>query len=211
MLGLVGLIVVFGAGALANVVAPYTFDQIDLLHVYNPPTTVGHHFFGTDEIGRDYLSRVIYGIRTSLEVGVFVAVLSSIFGVIVGAIAGYYSGWVDNILMRITDLVLTLPALAILLTAAALIETSHSNFARVINHFGDQWTITFILTGFFWTGIARIVRGVFLSLREKEYVEAAKASGAGDMSECCPPWFGLRLPRDGQTFRQAPSNPSAPA
>jgi ABC-type dipeptide/oligopeptide/nickel transport system permease subunit len=62
-----------------------------------------------------------------------------------------------------------------------LIESSHSNFAKVINHFGDQWTITFILTGFFWTGIARIVRGVFLSLREKEYVEAAKASGAGDL------------------------------
>jgi len=169
MLGLVGLIVVFGAGALANFVAPYTFDQIDLLHVYNPPTTVGHHFFGTDEIGRDYLSRVIYGIRTSLEVGVFVAVLSSIFGVIVGAIAGYYSGWVDNILMRITDLVLTLPALAILLTAAALFGS------------GSQWRITFILAGFFWTGIARISRGVYLSLREKEYVEAAKASGAGDL------------------------------
>jgi ABC-type dipeptide/oligopeptide/nickel transport system permease subunit len=169
MLGLVGLIVVFGAGAFANFVAPYSFDQIDLLHVYNAPTTAGHHFFGTDEIGRDYLSRVIYGIRTSLEVGVFVAVLSSLFGVIVGAIAGYYSGWIDNILMRTTDLVLTLPPLAILLTAAALFGS------------GSQWRITFILAGFFWTGIARIARGVYLSLREKEYVEAAKASGAGDL------------------------------
>jgi ABC-type dipeptide/oligopeptide/nickel transport system permease subunit len=169
MLGLVGLVVVFGAGAFANFVAPYSFDQIDLLHVYNPPTTVGHHFFGTDEIGRDYLSRVIYGIRTSTEVGVFVAVISSLFGVIVGAIAGYYSGWIDNILMRITDLVLTLPAIAILLTAAALWGS------------GSQWRITFILAGFFWTQIARVVRGVYLSLREKEYVEAAKASGAGDM------------------------------
>jgi len=168
MLGLVGLIIVFGAGALANFVAPYSFDQIDLEHVFTPPTTVGHHFFGTDEIGRDYLSRVIYGIRTSEEVGIFVAVLSSAFGVMVGAIAGYYRGWIDNILMRITDLVLTLPALAILLTAAALWGS------------GSQWRITFILAGFFWTGIARIVRGVYLSLREKEYVEAAKASGAGD-------------------------------
>jgi ABC-type dipeptide/oligopeptide/nickel transport system permease subunit len=168
MLGLVGLIIVFGAGALANFVAPYSFDQIDLLHVFQAPTTVGHHFFGTDEIGRDYLSRVIYGIRTSEEVGIFVAVLSSAFGVMIGAIAGYYRGWIDNILMRITDLVLTLPALAILLTAAALWGS------------GSQWRITFILAGFFWTGIARIVRGVYLSLREKEYVEAAKASGAGD-------------------------------
>jgi ABC-type dipeptide/oligopeptide/nickel transport system permease subunit len=168
MLGLAGLIIIFGAGILANWVAPYSFEQIDLLHVYNPPTTAGHHFFGTDEIGRDYLSRVIYGIRTSLEVGVFVAVVSTIFGVIIGAIAGFYRGWTDNLLMRLTDLVLTLPALAILLTAAALWGS------------GSQWRISIILAAFFWTVIARIVRGIFLSLREKEYVEAAKASGAGD-------------------------------
>jgi peptide/nickel transport system permease protein len=168
MIGLAGLIIIFGAGILANWVAPYSFEQIDLLHVYNPPTTAGHHFFGTDEIGRDYLSRVIYGIRTSLEVGVFVAVVSTIFGVIVGAIAGFYRGWTDNLLMRLTDLVLTLPALAILLTAAALWGS------------GSQWRISIILAAFFWTVIARIVRGIFLSLREKEYVEAAKASGAGD-------------------------------
>ncbi|HVA30710.1 MAG TPA: ABC transporter permease, partial [Gaiellaceae bacterium] len=127
-----------------------------------------HHFFGTDEIGRDYFSRVIWGIRTSEEVGVFVAVVSSIMGLIVGAIAGYYGGWIDNLLMRITDLVLTLPALAILLTAAALLGQ------------GSQWRVSFILALFFWTGLARVVRGVFLSLREKEYVEAAKAAGAGD-------------------------------
>jgi peptide/nickel transport system permease protein len=168
MIGLAGLIIIFGAGILANWVAPYSFEQIDLLHVYNPPTTAGHHFFGTDEIGRDYLSRVIYGIRTSLEVGVFVAVVSTIFGVIIGAIAGFYRGWTDNLLMRLTDLVLTLPALAILLTAAALWGS------------GSQWRISIILAAVFWTVIARIVRGIFLSLREKEYVEAAKASGAGD-------------------------------
>jgi ABC-type dipeptide/oligopeptide/nickel transport system permease subunit len=169
MVGLVGLIVVFGAGALAGLVAPYSFDQIDLNHVFQAPTTVGHHFFGTDEVGRDYLSRVIYGIRTSEEVGLFVATVSSIFGVVVGAVAGYYRGWIDNVLMRITDLVLTLPALTILLAAAALWGS------------GSQWRISFILAAFFWTGIARVVRGVFLSLREKEYVEAARASGAGDL------------------------------
>ena len=139
------------------------------------PTTVGHHCFGTDEIGRDYLSRVIYGIRTSEEVGFFVAVVSSIIGLIVGALAGYFGGWLDNILMRITDLVLTLPLLAILLTAAALLGE------------GSQWRVSIILALFLWTGIARIVRGVFLSLREKEYVEAAKASGAGDIADHVPP------------------------
>jgi peptide/nickel transport system permease protein len=169
MAGLVGLIVIFGAGAFAGHVAPYSFEQIDLNNILHGPTTIGHHFFGTDEIGRDYFSRVIWGIRTSMEVGVVVAAISSAFGLMVGALAGYYGGWIDNILMRVTDLVLTLPALAILLTAAALLGA------------GNQWRTTFILAGFFWTNIARVVRGIFLSLREKEYVEAAKASGAGDM------------------------------
>ena len=169
MAGFVGLVIVFGAGAFANFVAPYSFDQIDLNHLYASPTLAGNHFFGTDELGRDFFSRTIYGIRTSLEVGIFVAVVSSILGVIVGAIAGYYRGWVDNGLMRLTDLILTLPAIAILLTMAALFGS------------GSQWRISFILMLFFWTQIARVVRGVFLSLREKEYTEAAKASGAGDL------------------------------
>ena len=167
--GLVVLIVIFGAGIFANWVAPYSYTEIDLNNILHGPTTIGHHFFGTDEAGRDYFSRVIWGIRTSLEVGVFVAVVSSLIGLVLGAVAGYYGGVVDNLLMRLTDLVLTLPALAILLTAAALLGG------------GNQWRVSFILAGFFWTGIARIVRGVFLSLREKEYVEAAKASGAGDL------------------------------
>jgi peptide/nickel transport system permease protein len=169
MSGLVVLVIVFGAGIFAGLVAPYSFEEIDLTNVLAGPTTAAHHFFGTDEIGRDFFSRVIYGIRTSMEVGVFVAFVSSIIGVIVGAVAGYYGGWIDNILMRITDLVLTLPALAILLTAAALLGQ------------GSQWRVSVILALFFWTGLARIVRGVFLSLREKEYVEAAKAAGSGDI------------------------------
>jgi len=169
MIGLVGLVILFGAGIFANFIAPYSYSEIDLNNILHAPTTVGHHYFGTDEIGRDYFSRVIWGIRTSEEVGVFVAVVSSILGLAVGAVSGYYRGWVDNILMRITDLVLTLPFLAILLTAAALLGQ------------GSQWRISLILALLLWTGIARIVRGVFLSLREKEYVEAAKACGAGDM------------------------------
>jgi peptide/nickel transport system permease protein len=169
MSGLIVLVIVFGAGIFANFVAPYSFEEIDLTNVLAGPTTAAHHFFGTDEIGRDFFSRVIFGIRTSMEVGVFVAFVSSIIGVIVGAVAGYYGGWIDNILMRITDLVLTLPALAILLTAAALLGQ------------GSQWRVSVILALFFWTGLARIVRGVFLSLREKEYVEAAKAAGSGDI------------------------------
>jgi ABC-type dipeptide/oligopeptide/nickel transport system permease subunit len=163
------LIIIFGVGIFANEIAPYSYSAIDLNHLLSPPTTAGKHYFGTDGLGSDEFSRVIYGIRTSLEVGVFVAFLSSFMGLVIGAIAGYFGGWLDNLLMRITDLVLTLPALAILLTFSALLGA------------GSQWRVSLILALFFWTGIARIVRAVFLSLREKEFVEAAKASGAGDL------------------------------
>jgi ABC-type dipeptide/oligopeptide/nickel transport system permease subunit len=169
MVSLIILAIVFGAGIFANFIAPYSFATIDLTNILSPPTSVAHHFFGTDEIGRDEFSRTIWGIRTSLEVGVFVAVVSSIMGLIIGAIAGYYRGWSDNLLMRFTDLVLTLPALAILLTASKLLGQ------------GNQWRVSIILAFFFWTTLARIVRGIFLSLREKEYVEAAKAAGSGDL------------------------------
>jgi ABC-type dipeptide/oligopeptide/nickel transport system permease subunit len=168
MVSLIVLIFIFACGAFANFIAPYGYSTIDLTNILHAPTTVGHHFFGTDEIGRDYFSRTIYGIRTSEEVGITVAILSSIIGLIVGAVSGYFGGWIDNLLMRITDLVLTLPALAILAVAAALLGS------------GNQWRVTLILVAFFWTTLARIVRGIFLSLREKEYVEAAKAAGSGN-------------------------------
>jgi peptide/nickel transport system permease protein len=166
---LVVVTAIFLCGAFAGQVAPYGFEGLDLENTYAPPTTEGNHFFGTDELGRDYFSRVIYGIRTSESVGLFVAALSTLIGVMIGSLAGYYGGWIDNLLMRFTDLVLTLPALAILLTFSALYGQ------------GSKWRIAFILALFFWTNLARIVRGVFLSLREKEYVEAAKAAGAGDL------------------------------
>ena len=152
----------------AKRVAPYGFDELDLFNITSPPTTKDKHLFGTDLLGRDYLSRVIFGLRTSLWVAFFVAFLSTAIGTTVGAIAGYFGGFIDNLLMRFTDLILTLPGLAVLLTAAALMENR------------SPLKVGLILALLFWTGIARIVRGVFLSLREKEYIEAAKASGASD-------------------------------
>ena len=170
-LAVASLIVLLGiafVGLFASRIAPYGFDEINLDDITSPPTREGHHWFGTDQLGRDYLSRVIYGIRTSLWVAVFVAFLSTAIGTVIGAVAGYYGGQVDNLLMRFTDLILTLPGLAVLLTAAAFLGS------------GDPLKVGVILALLFWTGIARIVRGLFLSLREKEFVEAAKASGAGD-------------------------------
>jgi ABC-type dipeptide/oligopeptide/nickel transport system permease subunit len=166
LIGLFGLVIIFGAGIFAGLITPYSYSEIDLQAILQGPSHA--HYFGTDALGRDEYTRVIWGIRTSMEVGVFVAVVSTFVGLVIGAIAGYYGGWIDNLLMRITDLVLTLPLLAILLTATALLGQ------------GNQWRVSLILIFFFWTPIARVVRGIFLSLREKEYVEAAKASGAGD-------------------------------
>jgi ABC-type dipeptide/oligopeptide/nickel transport system permease subunit len=165
---LILLIVIALISIFADRVAPYRYDELDLLNIAQEPTREGHHWFGTDLLGRDYLSRVIYGIRTSLWVALLVAGLTTLIGTAVGATAGYFGGTVDNLLMRLTDLVLTLPTLAVLLAASVYIGQ------------GDPVRVGIILAFLFWTGLARIVRGVFLSLREKEFVEAARAAGARD-------------------------------
>lgn len=169
MASVVVLALVLGAGVFADQIAPYAYDEIDLLNAGVGPTLEGRHFFGTDLLGRDYFSRVVYGIQTTEKVAFLVALLSTVIGTAIGAVAGFYGRWVDNALMRMTDLVLTLPGLVVLLTAAAFLGN------------GSQYRTAVILALLFWTGLARVVRGVFLSLREKEYVEAARASGAGDL------------------------------
>jgi peptide/nickel transport system permease protein len=160
----------------ANQVAPYGFNDQDLLNIAAKPTW--EHPFGTDLLGRDYLSRVIFGLRTSLWVAFFVAVLSTFIGTAIGAFAGYYGGALDNLLMRFTDLILTLPGLAVLLTAAAFLGQEDQRIGPLT--LTQPVMIGLILAFLFWTGLARIIRGVFLSLREKEFVEAARASGASD-------------------------------
>ena len=174
---LVALIVVILVAIFAKQVAPYGFNDQDYLNIAKEPSR--DHPFGTDLLGRDYLSRVIFGLRTSLWVGFFVAILSTIIGTTIGAVAGYYGGTIDNALMRFTDLILTLPGLAVLLTAAAFLGAEPQQIAGYT--ISQPVMIGLILAFLFWTGLARIVRGVFLSLREKEFVEAAKASGASDM------------------------------
>lgn len=171
------LIIVVLVAIFARWVAPYGFNDQDYLNIAKGPTR--DHPFGTDLLGRDYLSRVIYGLQTSLWVAFFVAIVSTILGTTVGALAGYYGGTVDNLLMRFTDLILTLPGLAVLLTAAAFLGQETQKIGPV--EISQPVMIGLILAFLFWTGLARIVRGVFLSLREKEFVEAAKASGASDM------------------------------
>jgi ABC-type dipeptide/oligopeptide/nickel transport system permease subunit len=184
ILCLFGFVAIF-----ANQLAPYGFDEINL-ETIDPSTGLalsprldGGHILGTDQLGRDSLSRIIYGIRTSLWVAVFVALLATAIGTTVGALAGYYGGRVDNLLMRFTDLILTLPGLAVLLTAAVYFGSNDSevSLGPISITIPQPMKIGLILALLFWVGLARIVRGLFLSLREKEFVEAAKAAGASDI------------------------------
>jgi peptide/nickel transport system permease protein len=165
---LIILVGIFAAGFFAEQVAPYGFREQSFEDSALGPTLKDQHYFGTDFLGRDYFSRVVYGIRTSARVALLVALLSTLIGVSIGAVAGYFGGWIDNALMRLTDLILTLPYLAVLLIAAALLGQ------------GSPYRVAVILSLLFWTTLARIVRGSFLSLREKEYIEAARAIGASD-------------------------------
>jgi peptide/nickel transport system permease protein len=161
------LFIVFLAGILAHALAPYGRDALNLTAISQGPSL--HHLFGTDQIGRDYFSRTLYGIQTTEKVSLLVAIIATFIGVIFGALSGYYGGWVDNLIMRITDLFLVVPALAVLLVAS-----------KYLGH-GSAYRIAIILGLLFWTNIARIVRGSYLSLKEKEYIEAARACGAGDL------------------------------
>ena len=127
------------------------------------------HPFGTDGIGHDTFAQVLRGAQRSVVIALLVALVSTTVGTLVGALAGYFRGRVDTVLMRLTDLVLTIPTFAV--------------FALLSNRFANRsngWIfLSFIIAGLLWMTIARVVRGVFLSLREKEFVEAARALGAG--------------------------------
>jgi ABC-type dipeptide/oligopeptide/nickel transport system permease subunit len=130
-----------------------------------PPSLA--HPFGTDAVGKDMLAQVMRGTQISLQISVLVALFSTIVGTIWGAVAGFYLGRLDSVLMRIADLVLTLPLLAV---AAVLAH----------NVGGTWWLIAVVIAGLYWAYVSRVARGVVLSLREKEFIEAARALGASD-------------------------------
>jgi peptide/nickel transport system permease protein len=166
MTGLTLVLGLFVVAIFAHWLAPYDPNQIDLKQVLMPPSQA--HFLGTDTLGRDVLSRIIYGSRISLLVG-FVAVgLATLIGLVVGALAGYYGGWVDASLMRLVDLMLCFPSFFLILAVIAVLEPSIWNIMAVIG-----------LTS--WMGVARLVRAEFLSLREREFITAARALGASDV------------------------------
>jgi peptide/nickel transport system permease protein len=143
--------------------APYARNHQDLL--LGPTKPSAEHWFGTDELGRDQLSELLYAGRISLKIGLGVALLATLIGTAIGAIAGYAGRWLDQLLMRATDLFLVVPGIAIL--------------AIGIRRFGSgDGTIILVLAGIGWMYVARIVRGQVLSLKEREFVDAARVSGA---------------------------------
>lgn len=162
---LVVLLVVFAFAFLLPLLWPYDHTIIPGAPSSSAPST--EHPFGTTRAGHDVLGRVMRGTQQSLKVALTVAVLSTVIGSLWGAIAGLYGGRIDNIMMRIVDIILTVPIL-VLVTAVA------GNFRGGTN----WWAVALVMSGFFWTNTARIVRGVVLSLREQEFIEAARAMGA---------------------------------
>lgn len=151
----------------APYIAPYKEAHQDLLMRLQPPSRA--HLFGTDELGRDVFSRILYGARVSLVIGIFPSMISLLIGIFFGLIAGYFGGWIDYVIMRVADVMLSFPSL---LLAMALMYTLGRYANSVLCIFG-----ALSLVG--WASVSRVVRSVTLSLKETEYVDAARSIGVG--------------------------------
>jgi len=165
-LALASMVVVAAISVLclaAPLIAPFAFDQIDLGSIRQAPSAA--HWLGTDDLGRDLLTRILYGGRVSILIGLLAAVIGTGFGSLVGAVAGYYGGRIDNLLMRMTDVVYSIPTLPLLIVLASYTQAGASSMAIAIG----------VLS---WMATARVVRGEVLKIRAMEYVEAARSLGA---------------------------------
>ena len=162
-------------GILLVPLSPYKPSVSDIDNRFQPPSMA--HPMGTDALGRDLLTRTLYGGRISLTVGIMVVTITLLTGVTVGALAGYFGGWIENILMRITDAALTLPAfLVLILLSAILREVESPIFQR-----NNVLVIALVIGMLSWMTFARLVRAVFLTLRQLDYVTAARSLGASNI------------------------------
>lgn len=159
------VLLLFAISFLAPVISPYEPNHIDVMSRLEPPSSA--HPFGTDSLGRDVLSRMIWGAQISLKVGFIAVGIATLIGIVLGALAGYYGGWIDSVIMRFVDLMLCFPAFFLILAVIAILEPSIWNIMIVIG-----------VTG--WMGVARLVRAEFLTLKRRDFVQAAKALGAKD-------------------------------
>ena len=168
-LTLIGFIIISSIlllAAIAPLIAPYDPNAIDVKAILLAPSQL--HLMGTDGLGRDVFSRMLYGARISLMVG-FVAVgIATLIGIVLGAIAGFYRGWVDTLIMRTVDVMLSIPTFFLILAVIAFLSPS-------------IWNIMIVIGLTSWMGVTRLVRAEFLSLRNREFVLAAQALGAKDL------------------------------
>ena len=175
MAGLVVLAVLVLSSAFAPLVTPHDPNEIDLDNQLDLPSW--EHLMGTDELGRDLLTRILYGGRVSLTIGVMAMTIATTFGVVVGALAGFYGGWVDNALMRFADIFLCFPGLFVLIILSLALRElpipalQGTAFASVLS-------IILVIAVLAWMTVAKLVRASFLSLKEQQFVEAARAGGA---------------------------------
>jgi len=168
--GTVLLLTVLAAALLAPVLAPYDPARVpaDLAaRSMRPPGR--DHWLGTDLLGRDLLSRILYGARVSLLVGFAVAVVTAVLGAMVGLLAGFYAGTIDAVFMRLTDAIMAFPTLVLAIAAVAILDQP------------GLLALILVLAAVQWTTVARLIRGQALSLREREFVSAAYALGARDL------------------------------
>ncbi|AIC96403.1 ABC transporter permease [Shouchella lehensis] len=169
--GTVGFFIVVAVilvAAFASVLAPHDPNEINPINMLQPPMWIEggsiSHILGTDNLGRDILSRIIYGSQISLLVGIASVVVAGIIGVTIGIIAGFYGGWIDSILMRLVDSFLSIPNILFALV--------------ILSVFGPSvWTLIFVLGVTNWVNYARLVRGEVLSIKEREFVKAARSIG----------------------------------
>ncbi len=166
MLGLVVVLLLIGMALFASSIAPYSYEDQDLLAAFEGPSKA--HWFGTDEFGRDIFSRVVYGSRISLQVGLVAVSFSILIGGFLGALAGYYGGWIDNLIMRIMDILFSVPQLLLAISVAASLGPGLFNLMIAVG-------ISSV------PQYARLVRASVLSIREQEFIEAAKSIGARDL------------------------------
>ena len=163
LVGTIVMLLIVLACVLAPLISSYDPTKTSILDRYAPPG--GEHPMGTDDLGRDQFTRILYGGQISILIGLLSVLLSLLIGTVIGALAGFFGGWVDNLLMRFTDFALAFPSLFLLIL--------------LVSVFGSQfWIIVLVIGGLRWMSTARLVRSSFLSLKEKEFVEAARAVGS---------------------------------
>lgn len=176
--GAVGGMIVFGLIVLSVILvsfSPYDPNASNMAERLQPPSW--QHPMGTDALGRDFMTRVLYGGRVSLAVGVMVVTIATWIGVSVGALAGHFGGWVDSLLMRITDAALTLPSFLILILLGAMLREAELPFFQRNN----VVSIALVIGLLAWMTFARLVRAGLLTLREMDYVVAARSLGASSI------------------------------